>query len=60
MLIFGVKFESNSLLVYVLELLTIKIQTGKNFNEVLKELIKALKELIIWWVQPIDQLLPQI
>ena len=34
-LIFGVTFERNSLLVYVLELLTIKIQTGAYFNEVL-------------------------
>ena len=34
-LIFGVKFESNSLFVYVLELITIKIQTEMYFNEVL-------------------------
>ena len=40
------KSESNSLLVYLLELLTIKMQTGTYFNEVLKELIKVLKELI--------------
>ena len=45
-LIFGVKFESNSLLANVLELFTIKIQTGAYFNEVLMELIKVLKELI--------------
>ena len=34
-LISGAKFDSNVLQVYVLKLLTIKIQTGRYFNEVL-------------------------